>query len=78
MIGNRRFERINKLTESKSCIKNESIPENKEIFIYGFKHIERGKLEGCLKIGCESHKLCEKNKLFNFSSFINVNKGIAT
>ena len=41
MIGNRRFERINKLISCKSYIKSEDVPENKEIFVYGFKQQNR-------------------------------------
>ena len=40
MVAKRQFERRNKIIESKPCIKNEDIAENKEILIYGFKGIE--------------------------------------
>ena len=39
MVVKRRFERVNNMMECESYIKNDDIPENKEIFIYGFKHI---------------------------------------
>ena len=40
MVVKRRFERINKMMKCKSYMKNEDIPENKEIIVYGFKHIK--------------------------------------
>ena len=36
--------------------KYEDIPENKEIFIYGFHHIKMKKIENFLIIGCESNE----------------------
>ena len=38
MVVKRRFERINKMTACKSCIRSEDIPKNNETFTYGFKH----------------------------------------
>ena len=40
MVKKRRFERINDMITSKSYNKYEEIPKNKEIFIYGFKHVK--------------------------------------
>ena len=38
MVEKRRFERIHDMVECESYMKNEDIAENKDIFIYGFKH----------------------------------------
>ena len=57
MVVERRFERIDNMMECKSYIKNEEIPENKEIFIYGFKHIKTDKIDQFILIGCESDEL---------------------
>ena len=62
--------------ECKLCIKNEDISENKEIFIYGFKHVKTDKVDNYIIIGCESDELCENDKLFNFWSNILINEGI--
>ena len=45
MIKKRRFERIKNMMEAKSCMKNEDVPEYKEIFVYGFKQIEQDKID---------------------------------
>ena len=74
MVVNRRFERINNMMECKSCIKKEDIPENKEIFIHGFKHVKTDKIDNFILIGCESDELYENDKLFNFWSNNSVNK----
>ena len=73
MIVQRRFERINDMITCKSYIKYEDLPENKEIFIYGFKHIKTEKIDNYILMGCESDELYENNNLFNFWSnkFIN-------
>ena len=74
MIVKRRFERIfNMMMDCKSYSKNEEISENKEIFIYGFKHVKSDKIDNYILIGCESNELFENDKLFNFWSnkFIN-------
>ena len=59
--------------ECRSYMKNEEIPENKNIFVYGFKHIKTDKNDNYILIGCESDDLFENDKLFNFWSnkFIN-------
>ena len=73
MVEKRRFERINDIIKCKSYIKYEEIPENKEIFVYGCKHIKTDKIDNYILIGCESDELFENDKLFNFWSnkFIN-------
>ena len=44
MVVKRCFEKIYKMMECKLYIKNEDIPENKETFIYGFKHVKTDKI----------------------------------
>ena len=63
MVVKRRFERINNMIVCKSYIKNEEKPENKEIIIYGFKHIKTDKIDSFTLIGCESHELYENDQL---------------
>ena len=55
MIGNRRFERTNKLIACKSYMKHEKVPGNKEKFVYGFKYIKTDKVDIYNLIGCESY-----------------------
>ena len=50
MIVKRRFERTNIMMECKSYIKNENISENKETFIYGFKHVKTDKTDNYILI----------------------------
>ena len=76
MIAKRRFERIYNMMGYKSYTKNEGIPENKEIFIYSFKHVKTDKVDTYILIGCESDELNENNKLFNFWSNKYINKDI--
>ena len=73
MVKKRRFERINDMISYKSYIKYEDISENKEIFIYGFKHVKTDKIDNYILIGCEADELFENDKLFKFWSnkFIN-------
>ena len=73
MIEKRRFERLYNAIETMTYTKNEDIPENKEIFIYGFKHVKTDKIDNYILIGCESDELYENNKIFNFwfNKFIN-------
>ena len=68
MVVKRRFERIYNMMECKSYMKNKDIPENKQIFVYGFKHIKTDKIDNYQLIGCESDKSYESDKLFNFWS----------
>ena len=56
MIVKRRFERIiNKMMDFKSYTKNEDFPENKEIFVYSFKHVKTDKVNNYILIGSESN-----------------------
>ena len=73
MVEQRRIERINVMITYKSYIKYEDIPENKEIFVYGYKQIKTDKIDNYILIGCETDELYENNELFNFWSnkFIN-------
>ena len=68
MIVKRRFEEINIMMERKSFIKNGNISENKEMFIYGFKHFKTDKTDNCILFGCKSDELYENDIGFNFSS----------
>ena len=45
MLEKRRFGRISDMMTSKSYNKYQDIPENKEIFIYGFNHVKTNKIE---------------------------------
>ena len=56
------------MTACKSYIKNEDIPENKEVNNYGFKHIKIDKAGNYKLIGCESDQLYGNDELFNFWS----------
>ena len=77
MIKQRRFERIyNMMSDFKTYIKYEDLPENKEIFIYSFKHIKTDKVDNYILIGSESDELFEKDKLFNIWSNKLINKEI--
>ena len=76
MVEKRRFERIYDAIETMSYTKYENISENKEIFIYGLKHIKTDKINNYILIGCESDKLFENINLFNFWSNKFINKEI--
>ena len=77
MVVKRRFEKIfEMMMEFKSYTKNEDISENKEIFIYGFKHVKTDKIDDYILIGSESDELFENDKLFNFWSNKFINKEI--
>ena len=52
--------------ECESYMKNEDNPENEEIFFNGFKHIKTDEIDNYISIGCESDKLHENDKLFDF------------
>ena len=73
MIEKRPFERINIMIACISYIKNEVVPGNKEIFVYGFKNIKTDKIENHILIGCKSEVFLENIEVFNFWSnkFIN-------
>ena len=62
--------------DHKSYTKNEDIPENKEIFVYGFKHVKTEKIDKYILIGCESDGLFENDNLFNFWSNKLINEEI--
>ena len=76
MVVKRCFERIINKIVCKSYIKNEDIPENKEMFFYGFKPKKTDKIDSFIIIGCESDELYESDNLFNFwsNNFINKEK----
>ena len=76
MVEKRRFERINDMISYKSYIKYEDISENKEIFIYGFKHVKTDKIDNYILIASESDELHENDKLFNIWSNKLINKEI--
>ena len=74
MVAQRRLERVFKMMmDCKSYTKNEDIPENKEIFLYAFKHVKTEKVDNYTLIGFDSDELFENGNLFNFCSnkFIN-------
>ena len=74
MVVQRRMEKVfNMMMDCKSYSENEDISENKEIFVYGFKHVKTEKIDNYILIGCESDELYENDILFNFWSnkFIN-------
>ena len=66
LIGNKIVQIV--IIEKFVVIVLKSIPENKEIFIYGFKRVKTDKLDNYNLIGCESDELYENNKLFIFWS----------
>ena len=76
MTENRRFERISKIVACKSYTKQEDVPENEEIFFYGFKHIKSDIIINYIIFGCESDELSENDKLSNFWSNKFINKEI--
>ena len=67
MAEKRRFEKIYNIIEVNSYRRYEEIHKNKEMFVYGFKHIEK-KLDNHTLIGCESDELYENDDLLNFWS----------
>ena len=56
----RRFERIYNMMECISYMKNEDLPENKEISVYGFTHVKTDEIDNCIR--CESDELYEIDK----------------
>ena len=76
IIVKRRFERIRNMMDYKSYTKNEDIPENKEIFVYSFKHVKTDKVNNYILIASESDELHENDKLFNIWSNKLINKEI--
>ena len=77
MVIRRHMERIfNMMMDFKSYTKYENIPENKEIFVYGFKHVKTEKVDNYILIACEADELFENDKLFNFWSNKIINNEI--
>ena len=76
LIVKRRFERIRNMMDYKTYTKNEDIPENKEIFVYSFKHVKTDKVNNYILTACESDELHENDKLFNIWSNNLINKEI--
>ena len=50
MVEKRRFERIYNSIETMTYTKYADIPENKELFVFGFKHIETDKIDSYILI----------------------------
>ena len=61
MVVKGRFEMIYSAKESMVDMKYGDIPKNKEIFLYGFKHNKKDKVDKSVLIGCESVELFEKD-----------------
>ena len=76
MVLKSRFDRIYNMIECESYLKNEDVPDIKEIFVHGFKHNKRDEIDNFISIGCESDELYEMDKLFNFWSIKFLNKEI--
>ena len=76
MVLKRGFERIKNVIECKTYIEKENNPENKEQFVYGFKHIKTDKINFYILIGCESVEIYKNDKLINFWSNKFVNQEI--
>ena len=68
MVMKKRFERIYYMMKCGLYMKNDYLPENKKIFIYGFKHIKTDKIDIYVLFGCESDENCEIYKLLKFWS----------
>ena len=66
LIENRRFDRINFLIACKFYMKHEIVPENKKVFVHGFKHVKTDKFDIYILTGSESDELNENKNLFNF------------
>ena len=67
-VVQRRFERLYNAIATITYTKYEDISENKEIFVYAFKHVKTEKIDNYILIGCESDELYENDNLFNFWS----------
>ena len=53
----RHFQRVYNMMDCKLYIKNEDIPESKEIFFYEFKHFKTDKINNYILVECESEKI---------------------
>ena len=73
VVVRRRFGRLYNMMEVNFYTKCEEIPENKEIFVYGFKHFRRDEIDNYTLIGRNSDVIYENDNLFNCwsNSFIN-------
>ena len=60
-----------------SYMKHEDVPEDEEIFNFRFRHIKTDKTNKYKLIGCESDKLYDNDKLFNFWSNQVLNEEIS-
>ena len=58
MIEKRHIEWIKEMITCKSYIKNEDIPENEEVFVYGFQHIKTDKAKNNILFGFKSDFWC--------------------
>ena len=67
-IDERRSERLSNMIAHKSYLKHEDVPENKEIFVYGVKHIKTDKIDKFFLRETKSDELNENQKPFNFWS----------
>ena len=56
-------------------LKNEDIPEMKEVIVYGFKQYKTVKLDIYVIIECESDECIGNDNLFNFRSSNTIKKG---
>ena len=70
MVVKRRFDRIFNMMDCESYMKNEDIPENKDIYVYGLKHNKTDEVDIYILIGCESDESYKNEKLFSFWSNI--------
>ena len=52
MVIKRRFERLYNMIQCKLYMKNEDIPENKDVLVYGFKHIKTNKINSFKLMEC--------------------------
>ena len=68
MFEKKRFEMIYNATETMTYTKYEGIAENKEIFIYEFKHIVTDKIDIYSLVGSESDEIFKIDNLINFWS----------
>ena len=73
-VVKRRFKRIYNMMEFISYMKNEDVPENKEVFVYGFKHNKTAKIDKYILIGCESDEVYDNDKIIIFWSIKFISK----
>ena len=63
-----------RISEGPRAFAGSALSECQFLVVYGFKHIKTDKIDIYFLIGCESDVLCENDKLFNFWSYIFINK----